>query len=157
MSLLHAVNLEAMSLERILVKVSFRPEEDVISAKVSGRSSFTIRFSDRSIAPLELALISLGACAALDAYKLLSIRGGVVDQVDVDVLMERLDINDEKKISKVGLIFSVKACRVGKKEAEEAISHSIEKYCSVGAIFREGIKLDVKVRLRRLSSSTSSP
>jgi len=146
-----------MSLEKLLVKVSFKPEKDVISAEVSGKSPIDLRLSDQSIAPLELALISLGACAALDAYKLLSIRGGFVDQVDVEVLMERSDINGEKRVGKVELSFSIKASRIGKREAEEVISQAIKKYCSVGAIFRERVRLDVKVRIVRSSSSTPSP
>ena len=148
-----------MSSERTEVRVSFKPEEDTILAKVSGKPPLSLKLSDQSIAPLELALISLGACAALDAYKLLSIRGGLVDEVDVDVVMER-STGGERSVNAIDLVFTVRASRVGRREAEEVITRSIEKYCSVGALFREAIKLNVKVRLLRRkqpSSSTSSP
>ena len=148
-----------MSSERTEVRVSFKPEEDTILAKVSGKPPLSLKLSDQSIAPLELALISLGACAALDAYKLLSIRGGLVDEIDVDVVMERSSAGGEGSVNAIELVFTVRASRVGRREAEEVITRSIEKHCSVGALFRGAIKLDVKVRLlrRKQPSSASSP
>ena len=146
-----------MSPEKIEVKVSFKPEEDAILARAGGKPPISLKLSDQSIAPLELALISLGACAALDAYKLLSIRGGLVDEISVDVVMERSGGGAARAVE---LRFAIRADRVGRREAEEVITRSIEKYCSVGELFREALELDVKVRLlkkRRPSPSASSP
>lgn len=140
----HQAVASAMSMSRknLLVKVSFMPEEEEIRAEAPGGRKISLSISKNGFTPLELALIALGACAAIEAYKLLSIRGGFVKRVNADVSF------DEEK-DRINLNFQIKADRIGKKEAEEIITRSLERYCSVWLTIKQSTGLDIKVKLSK--------
>lgn len=87
--------------------------------------------------PLELMLLALGSCTAIDVYSLLSERGATVRSLEVLLEAERAE-SPPKRLTKVRLTYVVEASGAGRKEVEEAIKFSMEKYCSVGATIKEG-------------------
>jgi uncharacterized OsmC-like protein len=126
------------------IRVSFIPGSEELYAKTIDGRRFYLSLAGDGFTPLELALAALGACACIEAYKLLSIRGGLVEEIGVDVVIE-----EKKEESLINLSFHIKADRVSEKEAEETITRSLDKYCSVWHIFRRSVGLNIVVKLKK--------
>jgi len=126
------------------IKVLFVPEREELCAEAPGGRKLFLSLSGGGFTPLELALAALGACACIEVYKLLSIRGGLVEKISVDVVVEK-----EKGENLINLSFHIKADRIGGKEAEETIKHLLDKYCSVWHVFRQSVGLSIAVKLEK--------
>lgn len=64
-----------MSVETLSVRIRFEPDREIVVSEVPGRRSLTIKLSEDP-SPLELMLVALGSCAAIDAYKSLRSEEG---------------------------------------------------------------------------------
>jgi uncharacterized OsmC-like protein len=133
-----------MSPAGLSIRASFMPgSEELYAVTIDGRR-FYISLAGDGFSPLELALAALGACACIEAYKLLSIRGGLVEEISVDVIVE-----EKRGESLINLSFHIKADRIGEKEAEETITRLLDKYCSVWHVFRRSVGLNMVVKLKK--------
>ena len=142
-----------MKKENLSVKIKFEPDSGLIVGEIPSGKSLAIRLSEDP-SPLELMLIALGACAAVDAYKALIIRGGAVKIIEISLnckyVRERNAYLDE-----ISMTYNIEVEKVGRKEAEEAIKLSLEEYCSVGNSLRR--KVEIKppvVKLRKIKGKS---
>ncbi|MEM4290341.1 MAG: OsmC family protein [Nitrososphaerota archaeon] len=136
-----------MSSRKFSVNVSFFPERGTIIAEVEGKKPLSMVLSEDYLSPVELALASLGACAASTTHRHLSIRGALVRRISVGVEIEKIPLGEGKGMDEVSLNFLVEADRVGTEEVENLIAQILEKYCNVAILFRENIKLNQHVKV----------
>lgn len=81
------------------------------------------------VRPMELMLLSVGACSAVDVVHILRKGRHAVADVQVEVKGERAD-TDPKVFTKIHLHFVVSGAGLSGKVVERAVQLSAEKYCS---------------------------
>lgn len=81
------------------------------------------------VRPMELMLLSVGACSAVDVVHILRKGRHAVADVQVEVKGERAD-TDPKVFTKIHLHFVVVGAGLTDKLVERAVQLSAEKYCS---------------------------
>jgi putative redox protein len=81
------------------------------------------------VRPMELMLMSVGACSAVDVVHILRKGRHAVDDVQVEVKGERTD-TDPKVFTKIHLHFVVRGKGLAAPTVERAVQLSAEKYCS---------------------------
>lgn len=138
-----------MSAESLLTKVRFEPDNELIVSEVPSGKSLIMKLSEDP-SPLELMLIALGACAAIDAYKSLVIRGGEVKSVEMSLDCKHIK-GENACVDEILMTYRIEAGKVGRRGVEEAVRLSLERYCSVGNSLRR--KVEIKspvVKLKRI-------
>ena len=96
----------------------------------------------RAFTPMELFLVALGGCTAMDFKWILSKQRQRVDQLEISVRGKRRD-EDPRYYEKVDLNYTVVGPEIRKDAVERAIRLSQEKYCSVRAMLKDSIKLNI--------------
>jgi putative redox protein len=86
--------------------------------------------------PMELLLMGLGGCSAIDVILIMKKQRQVVDDLKVSVSGERVKIEGTEMtpFRKINVHFQFKGTIVPEK-AQKAIEMSMEKYCSATAQF----------------------
>lgn len=131
-----------------MIRIIFDPEKDLLTSEVDGKRPMSLKISEDP-SPLELLLISLGACAAITLYKSLVIRGGKVKSIEVTLI--RCDVADnEGLVKEIGIEYSIVASNITAKEAEEIANSSLQRECTVAKILAQGIKYHLKVKFKRI-------
>jgi putative redox protein len=80
--------------------------------------------------PMEMVLLGLGSCSAVDVMLMLHKSRQQVDDCVVEVDAERAD-DIPKVFTRIHLHYIVTGKATGRKQLERAVSLSPEKYCSV--------------------------
>ena len=86
--------------------------------------------TDSAARPMELLLMGLGGCTAMDAISILRKKKQNVTGLEINLTGNRAD-EHPMRFEDVELEFVVKGNRVDEKAAKRAIELSMEKYCSV--------------------------
>lgn len=131
-----------------MIRIIFDPEKDLLISEVDGKRPMNLKISEDP-SPLELLLISLGACAAITAYKSLVIRGGKVKYIKV-TLTTCAATNSEDSPKEVVIEYSITGSNIAAKEAEEVINSSLRGECTIAKILAQKIKCYPKVKFRRI-------
>jgi len=96
----------------------------------------------RTFTPMELFLVALGGCTAMDFQWILSKQRQHVDRLEISVRGKRRD-EDPRYYERIDLNYAVVGQNVRKEAVERAIRLSQEKYCSVRAMLKDFIKLNI--------------
>jgi putative redox protein len=98
--------------------------------------------------PMELMLLSVGACSAVDVVHILKKGRHAVADVQVEVKGERTE-TDPKVFTKIHLHFVVSGKGLAEKTVERAVQLSAEKYCSASIMLgRAGAEITHDFELR---------
>ena len=98
--------------------------------------------------PMELMLLSVGACSAVDVVHILKKGRQAVADVQVEVKGERTD-TDPKVFTKIHLHFVVAGKGLTADRVERAVALSAEKYCSASIMLgRAGAEITHDFELR---------
>jgi len=98
--------------------------------------------------PMELMLLSVGACSAVDVVHILKKARQPVADVQVEVKGERAD-TDPKVFTKIHLHFVVAGKGLTPDRVERAVKLSAEKYCSASIMLgRAGASITHDFELR---------
>ena len=98
--------------------------------------------------PMELMLLSVGACSAVDVVHILRKGRQDVADVQVEVKGERTD-TDPKVVTKIHLHFIVAGRGLTRERVERAVQLSAEKYCSASIMLgRAGATITHDFELR---------
>ncbi len=82
------------------------------------------------VRPMEMVLLGLGGCTAIDVMLILQKARQQVEDCSVEISAERAS-EVPKVFTKIHLHYRVKGRDLSAKQVERAISLSTEKYCSV--------------------------
>jgi len=99
-----------------------------------------------AFAPMELFLVSLAGCTAMDVQWILDRQRQKVERFEVIVNGKRRD-EEPRAYESIDLEYVVRGENIRKDAVERAIRLSQEKYCSVMAMVRESVKLNIRFRI----------
>ena len=122
--------------------VRFAGDELFIGTTPSGHSVTFDTNSERSIAPspVEILLVALGSCTAVDVISILTKKRQRVTNYVVEVTGERRD-EYPRKYTSMKLTHILTGTDLSPKAVAQAIELSETKYCSVAATFRPTVEI----------------
>jgi len=98
--------------------------------------------------PMELMLLGLGACSAVDVIHILRKGRQAVTDCTVDLEGERAEA-DPKVFTGVHLRYTVTGHDLAPAKVERAVALSAEKYCSASAMFAKTAAITHSIEIRR--------
>ena len=96
--------------------------------------------------PMEIVLMGMGGCTAIDVVSMLKKQRQDIEGVEVSLSAERAT-EHPMAFTEVKLIYTVRGRKLNKALVERAVSLSDEKYCSATAMFRKTAKVSHEVVL----------
>ena len=86
--------------------------------------------------PMEVLLMGMGGCTAIDVVSMLKKQRQDIEGVEVSLVAERAE--DHPKVdTSVKLVYTVRGRKLNKALVERAVSLSDEKYCSATAMVKK--------------------
>lgn len=95
--------------------------------------------------PMELVLIGLCSCTAVDVVNILTKKREPFTGVEVRAKAERAD-SPPKVYTKIDLVYRVSG-KVSRKAVEDAVKLSEEKYCSVAGMLGKTARISYSIEL----------
>ena len=96
--------------------------------------------------PMEVMLIGMGGCTAIDVVSMLKKQRQDIVGVEVALVGERA--SDHPMVyTEVKLVYTVRGRKLNKALVERAVSLSDEKYCSATAMFKKSAKVTHEIVL----------
>ncbi|MBS3797311.1 MULTISPECIES: OsmC family protein [unclassified Pseudoalteromonas] len=90
--------------------------------------------------PMEMVLMSAGACSSVDVVSILKKARQQVTGVQVQLSGERAETTP-RVFTKINLHFIVTGTEVSEKHVERAVSLSADKYCSVAIMLEKSVQI----------------
>src|ERR1700730_2853975 len=100
--------------------------------------------------PMEVVLMGMGGCTAIDVVAMLKKQRQDIESVEVELVAERAD-DHPKVFTSVKLVYTVRGRKLSKALVERAVSLSDEKYCSATAMIRKSANVRHEVVLVEIS------
>lgn len=91
---------------------------------------------DLASRPMEVLLMGMGGCTAIDVVSMLRKQRQDIEGVEVSLVAERAD-DYPKVYTSVKLVYTVRGRKLNRALIERAVGLSDEKYCSATAMFRK--------------------
>ena len=101
---------------------------------------------DSAFTPMELFLVSLAGCTAMDVQWILERQRQKIEYFQIIAKGKRRD-EDPRSYESIDLEYVVKGANIRKDAVERAIRLSQEKYCSVRAMVKDSVKLNITYRI----------
>lgn len=126
----------------IKATIHYTGDETLIGISPSGHAQVIEANHERNRAatPLELLMIALGGCTAVDVIEILQKKRQKVSDYRVEVRGERRQ-DFPRSFTKLFVHHIVKGHGISSKAVSQAINLSDEKYCSVAATIRPGTEI----------------
>jgi putative redox protein len=96
----------------------------------------------QAFTPMELFLVALAGCSAMDVQWILRKQRQQVDKFEVKVRGARR-AKDPRYYEKIDLEYIISGAGIKRNAVERAIRLSQEEYCSVRAMLKDSVKLDI--------------
>ncbi|KTG17458.1 MULTISPECIES: OsmC family protein [unclassified Guyparkeria] len=98
--------------------------------------------------PMEMVLMGLGGCTAIDVMMILGKQRQPVEDCWIELSAERAKDKTPKVFTRIHTRYVVVGEGLDPKKVERAVNLSAEKYCSVSAMLRDSVELthDFEVR-----------
>ena len=132
------------------MEIEFKRIDDAFHFEATGMSGVSVHIDastehgghNAGARPMELMLMSLGSCAAIDVILILNKQKQTVDDFGVKVSGERVKIEGTEMtpFREINVHFMLKG-NLDEKRVARAISLSIEKYCSATAQLSASAKI----------------
>lgn len=100
----------------------------------------------QAFTPMELFLLSLAGCTAMDVQWIMDKQRQKVDKLEIHAQGTRRD-EDPRYYETIDLKYTVTGPNIRKDAVERAVRLSQEKYCSVRAMLKEDVKVNVSYRI----------
>jgi putative redox protein len=98
--------------------------------------------SNRGARPMELILMGLGSCAVIDVILILKKMKQQVDDIRIVVEGDREEGATPAPFVGLRLRFILRGGNLVQKKVEQAVSLSMEKYCSVSVMLAKSATID---------------
>jgi putative redox protein len=96
--------------------------------------------------PMEVMLMGMGGCTAIDVVSMLKKQRQDIEGVEVSLVGERAG-EHPMVYTEVKLVYTVRGRKLNRALVERAVSLSDEKYCSATAMFKKSAKVSHEVVL----------
>jgi len=96
----------------------------------------------KAFTPMELFLVALAGCTAMDVEWIMERQRQKLNHFDISINGTRRK-EDPKYYDKIDIRYSLAGDSVRKDAVERAIRLSQEKYCSVRAMLKDSVKLNI--------------
>jgi len=100
--------------------------------------------------PMEMVLIGMGGCTAIDVVSMLKKQRQDIRDVVVELVAERAD-DHPKVFTQVKVVYRVRGKGLNRALVERAVSLSDEKYCSATAMVRQSATVTHEVALEEVT------
>ena len=122
-------------------------DQERFIAKASSGHAIVVDAGDEKTAngPMELVLLGLCSCTAVDVVTILRKKREPFRGVEVHAEAERA-ATPPKVYTQIKLVYRVRG-KVSRKAAEDAVRLSEEKYCSVAAMLHKTARITYSVEL----------
>ena len=99
--------------------------------------------------PMEMVLMGLGGCTAIDVMMILGKQRQPVEDCWIELSAERADVKAPKVFTTIHTRYVVVGEGLDPKKVERAVNLSAEKYCSVSAMLRDSVELTHDFEIRK--------
>ena len=96
--------------------------------------------------PMEVLLMGMGGCTAIDVVSMLKKQRQDIEGVEVSLVAERAD-DHPKVYTSVKLVYTVRGRKLNRALVERAVTLSDEKYCSATAMVKKSAAVTHEVVL----------
>ncbi|MFI9651902.1 OsmC family protein [Guyparkeria halopsychrophila] len=98
--------------------------------------------------PMEMVLMGLGGCTAIDVMMILGKQRQPVEDCWIELSAERAEVKAPKVFTHIHTRYVVVGKGLDPNKVERAVNLSADKYCSVSAMLRDSVELthDFEVR-----------
>lgn len=96
--------------------------------------------------PMEVLLMGMGGCTAIDVVSMLKKQRQDIEGVEVSLVAERAE-DHPKVYTSVKLVYTVRGRKLNKALVERAVSLSDEKYCSATAMVKKSASVTHEIVL----------
>ncbi len=100
------------------------------------------------VRPMEMVLMGLGGCTAIDVMVILGKQRQPVEDCWIELDAERADVAAPKVFTKIHAHYVVKGAELDPKQVERAVKLSAEKYCSVSAMLKNSVEISYDFEIR---------
>ena len=98
--------------------------------------------------PMELMLMSLGACSAIDVIQILKKQKQVIKEFNITVDGEREADKIPSLFKEIKIHFTLRG-NIDEKKVKRAVELSINKYCSAAAILNKTASISYSLNIER--------
>jgi len=119
--------------------------EEKFNAEIGKGRKIELNSSDKmgsAFTPMELFLVSLAGCTAMDVQWIMSRERQKVEKFEISIKGKRRD-EDPRYFETIDLAYTIGGPNITKNAVERAIRLSQERYCSVHAMLKENVRLNV--------------
>jgi putative redox protein len=127
----------------VVVKLSHR-EALRFDVELEGRriELNSAKIMDRAFTPMELFLVALAGCTAMDVQWIMDKQRQKVDRFEMTISGLRQP-EDPKYYESIDILYHLAGPDLRKDAVERAIRLSLEKYCSVRAMVKDSVRLNI--------------
>lgn len=101
---------------------------------------------DAGARPMELLLMSLGSCSAVDVLLILKKQRQTVDDIKISIEAERVKDQLPSVFKFINICFKITG-DVDENKLKRAIELSRDKYCSVSAMLHQAVEINYNYQL----------
>ncbi len=141
-------NVKTMQIEMNRVDDAFHFEalgSDKIAVHIDGAAA--IGGAHKGARPMELILMGLGGCSAIDVLLILKKMKQQVENIKIVVEGDREDGATPAPFVGLRLRFILRGPNLEQKKVEQAVKLSIDKYCSVSVMLEKSASINWVVEL----------
>jgi putative redox protein len=104
---------------------------------------------DGAFTPMELFLVALAGCTAMDVQWIMDRQRQKVDKLEISVKGTRRE-EDPRYYEKIDLEYALSGHGIKRGAVERAIRLSQERYCSVKAMLKPTVKINISYKIINL-------
>jgi putative redox protein len=98
---------------------------------------------DKGPRPMELFMVSLGGCTAMDVVSILKKMRADLESMTINIYSEQAP-EHPKIFTKINIQYNFTGKNIKEENVKKAIQLSQEKYCSVSAMLKEKVEITYK-------------
>jgi len=91
---------------------------------------------DLGVRPMQLLIMGLGGCSAIDVVLILQKQKQIIDDLKIELDAERYEDREPSLFKNIHVTFNFKG-DLNEKRVKRAVALSMDKYCSVAKILEE--------------------
>ncbi len=136
------------------MKIEINKKEGAFKMEAQGSGPFSVFVdagekaggNNQGARPMELVLMGLGSCSAIDVISILKKQRQVLDDLKVQVSAKRDEENIPAVFRQIHLQFILKG-QLEAQKVERALDLSINKYCSVSKMLAKTAKITFSYKI----------